>query len=330
MPAPESMQVLMKGMVINMIRYLVKRLSRSVVTLFMIISIVFLLLRLMPIEGYFQNYEKLTQEQINAGLSNMGLDQPVLIQLKNFYLQLFRGDLGVSRIYRANVPIANILLTKIPISLQLGGSSILLSLIFGIPLGTLMARSKGKFWDKFGTVFIVFIQAVPAAVYFLFIQVFGHQWFGVSMLFDKSNLHTWILPIISMSLGNTAYYAMWLRRYMVDESNKDYVKLAIAKGVSSKNIMLRHVFRNAFVPMIQYLPSSLLNTIVGSIYVESLYSIPGMGGLLVDVVRRQDNTMVQAIVIIFASVGILGLILGDVLMTMIDPRISFQKKGGTR
>lgn len=320
----------MKGMVINMIRYLVKRLSRSVVTLFMIISIVFLLLRLMPIEGYFQNYEKLTQEQINAGLSNMGLDQPVLIQLKNFYLQLFRGDLGVSRIYRANVPIANILLTKIPISLQLGGSSILLSLIFGIPLGTLMARSKGKFWDKFGTVFIVFIQAVPAAVYFLFIQVFGHQWFGVSMLFDKSNLHTWILPIISMSLGNTAYYAMWLRRYMVDESNKDYVKLAIAKGVSSKNIMLRHVFRNAFVPMIQYLPSSLLNTIVGSIYVESLYSIPGMGGLLVDVVRRQDNTMVQAIVIIFASVGILGLILGDVLMTMIDPRISFQKKGGTR
>jgi len=313
-----------------MIKYLFKRFSRSIVTLFIIITVVFLLLRLMPIEGYFQNFEKLTKVQIQAGIKNMGLDKPVLIQLKDFYIRLFHGDLGVSRIYRANVPITEILATKIPISLLLGGSSLILSLLLGIPLGTVMARSKGKFWDKFGTAFIVFIQAVPAAVYYLFIQVFGSKWFGVSMLFDKENLATWILPIISMSLGNIAYYGMWLRRYMVDESNKDYVKLAKAKGVSNKNIMMRHVFRNAFVPMIQYIPSSFLNTVVGSIYVESLYSVPGMGGLLVDVVKRQDNTMVQAIVIVFACVGIIGLILGDFLMTVIDPRISFNKKGGAR
>lgn len=313
-----------------MIKYLAKRLARSVITLIIIISIVFLLLRLMPIEGYFQNFDKLTKEQIRSGIVNMGLDKPVLIQLKNFFAQLLQGDLGVSRIYRANVPITKILATKVPISLILGGISLILSLVLGIPLGTMMARSKGKFWDKFGTAFIVFIQAVPAAVYYLFIQVFGHDFFGFSMLFSKDNYATWILPIVSLSLGNIAYYSMWLRRYMVDESNKDYVKLAIAKGVSSKDIMLKHIFRNAFVPMIQYLPSSFLNTIVGSIYVESLYSVPGMGGLLVDVVKRQDNTMVQAIVILFACVGILGLILGDILMTVIDPRISFSKKGGAR
>ena len=314
----------------TMVKYLIKRFSRSLVTLFIIISVVFILLRFMPIEGYFQNFEKLTNAQIQSGIKNMGLDKPVLIQLKNFYVGLFQGDLGVSRIYRANVPITDILATKIPISLLLGGSSLILSLFLGIPLGTVMARSKGKFWDKFGTAFIVFIQAVPAAVYYLFIQIFGSQWFGVSMLFDKEILATWILPIISMSLGNIAYYGMWLRRYMVDESNKDYVKLAKAKGVSNKNIMMRHVFRNAFVPMIQYIPSSFLNTVIGSIYVESLYSVPGMGGLLVDVVKRQDNTMVQAIVIVFACVGIIGLILGDFLMTIIDPRISFNKKGGAR
>jgi ABC-type dipeptide/oligopeptide/nickel transport system permease component len=277
----------------------------------------------MPIEGYFQ-------EQIHTGIVNMGLDKPIYIQLKNFFIQLLHGDLGVSRIYRANVPITKILAGKVPISLTLGGISLILSLVFGIPLGTLMARSKGKFWDKFGTAFIVFIQAVPAAVYYLFIQVFGHQYLGFSILFDKENTATWLLPVISLSLGNIAYYSMWLRRYMVDESNKDYVKLAIAKGVSSKDIMMKHIFRNAFVPMIQYLPSSFLNTIVGSIYVESLYSIPGMGGLLVDVVKRQDNTMVQAIVVLFACVGILGLIFGDILMTIIDPRISFNKKGGAR
>jgi ABC-type dipeptide/oligopeptide/nickel transport system permease component len=284
----------------------------------------------MPIEGYFQNFDKLTKEQIHTGIVNMGLDKPIYIQLKNFFIQLLHGDLGVSRIYRANVPITKILAGKVPISLTLGGISLILSLVFGIPLGTLMARSKGKFWDKFGTAFIVFIQAVPAAVYYLFIQVFGHQYLGFSILFDKENTATWLLPVISLSLGNIAYYSMWLRRYMVDESNKDYVKLAIAKGVSSKDIMMKHIFRNAFVPMIQYLPSSFLNTIVGSIYVESLYSIPGMGGLLVDVVKRQDNTMVQAIVVLFACVGILGLIFGDILMTIIDPRISFNKKGGAR
>lgn len=313
-----------------MIKYLLKRITRSIVTLIIIISFVFILLRMMPIEGYFQNFEKLTKAQIQMGIHNMGLDKPVLIQLKDFFIQLLHGNLGVSRIYRANVPITQILKDKIPISLTLGGISLALALLLGIPLGTVMARAKGRFWDKFGTAFIVFIQAVPAAVYYLFIQVFGSQWFGVSMLFDKSDYSTWILPVISMSLGNIAYYSMWLRRYMVDETNKDYVKLAKAKGVPEKKIMMKHVFRNAFVPMIQYIPSSFLNTIVGSIYIESLYSVPGMGGLLVDVVKRQDNTMVQALVIIFATVGILGLILGDLLMTMIDPRINLNKKGGAR
>ena len=133
-----------------------------------------------------------------------------------------------------------------------------------------------------------------------------------------------------MSLGNIAYYAMWLRRYMVDENNKDYVKLARAKGVNESKITMRHVFRNAFVPMIQYIPTSLMYTVCGSIYIESLYSIPGMGGLPVDVISRQDNPMVQAIVMIYSCIGIVGLILGDMLMVLVDPRISLHGKGDAR
>ena len=96
------------------------------------------------------------------------------------------------------------------------------------------------------------------------------------------------------------------------------------------NIALRHIFRNAMVPLVQYIPSAFLNTVVGSIYIESLYSIPGMGGLLVTCVQRHDNTMVQGIVLLYACVGIIGLILGDLLMVLIDPRISFGKKEGGR
>ena len=313
-----------------MLKYSVKRLASSLLTLLIIITVVFVLLRQMPIEGYFDNFEKADQATINAKLEQLGLNDPIPVQLWNFLTNLFRGDLGVSARYSVGAPIAGIIAKKAPISIKLGVLSMALALILGIPLGAAMARSKNGFWDKFGTVFIVFINAVPAAVYHIFIQMYGTSFMGISMLFDENNLVTWILPVFSMALGNTAYYAMWLRRYMVDEMNKDYVRLARAKGVSGKKIMMRHVFRNAFVPMIQYIPTSLLYTVSGSIYIESLYSIPGMGGLLVDVIGRQDNPMVQAIVIIYSCIGIVGLLLGDLLMGIIDPRISFTKKEGAR
>ena len=250
-----------------MVQYLAKRIGRSILTLFVIVTLVFCLLRLMPVEGYFANYEKMTEAQIQAGLQSMGL---------------------------------------------------------------FMGRFKSRWPDKLGTAIIVLIQAVPAAVYYLYIQMYGTTALGVGLLFDASNWKYWVLPVCSMSLSNVAFYAMWLRRYMVDESNKDYVRLARAKGVSENNIALRHIFRNAMVPLVQYIPSAFLNTVVGSIYIESLYSIPGMGGLLVTCVQRHDNTMVQGIVLLYACVGIIGLILGDLLMVLIDPRISFGKKEGGR
>ncbi len=309
-----------------MLQYLAKRLGRSIISLFIIISVVFILLRQMPIEGYFPNYEKMTDLQIQNGLEALGLNDPILEQLGRFWVNLLHGDLGASITYRHNVDVISIIAEKIPFSIKLGSMAILVSLALGIPLGAMMARYKGKFFDKMGTLFIVFIQAVPSAVYFLFIQLYGTTILDIPLLFDPNNPKSWILPVFSMSLGNIAYYGMWLRRYMVDETNKDYVKLATAKGVSGNKVFFKHVFRNAFVPMIQYLPTSFLNTVIGSIYIESLYSVPGMGGLLVQVIKKSDNTMVQAIVLLYATVGVIGLLLGDILMTVIDPRISLSKK----
>lgn len=313
-----------------MLKYVLKRLSSSFLTLLIIISVVFILLRQMPIEGYFDNFEKMDAAMIQAKLNQMGLNDPIPVQLFHFLENLVHGDLGTSARYSVGAPIAGIIAKKAPLSIKLGLLSMALSLVLGIPLGAAMAKGKGRFWDKFGTLYIVFINAVPAAVYYIFIQLYGTGLLNLPMLFDEVNPATWVLPVVSMSLGNTAYYAMWLRRYMVDELNKDYVRLARAKGVSGRDIMMKHVLRNAFVPMIQYIPTSLLYTICGSIYIESLYSIPGMGGLLVDVIGRQDNPMVQAIVIIYSCIGIVGLLLGDLLMGLIDPRISFVKKEGAR
>ncbi len=313
-----------------MAKYLIKRIGQSLLTLMIILTVVFILVRQMPIEGYFENIDKLDGAVIQATLDKMGLNDPILVQLKNFFVRLFQGDLGTSARYSVGVPITEIIAAKAPISIRMGLLSMVLSMALGIPLGSAMARSKNRLWDKFGTVFIVLVNAVPSAVYYIYIQSYGSMALGVSMLFDAGNWVSWILPVVSMSLGNIAYYAMWLRRYMVDELNKDYVRLARAKGVNSKDITKHHVFRNAFVPMIQYIPTSLLYTVGGSIYIESLYSIPGMGGLLVDVISRQDNPMVQAIVMIYSCIGIVGMLLGDLLMALIDPRISLQKKEGAR
>lgn len=313
-----------------MAKYIIKRLLSAILTLAVILTIVFVLVRQMPIEGYFDNFDKLDENVIEARLTQMGLRDPMHVQLLRFFGQLFHGDLGTSARYRMGAPISDIIAQKAPLSILMGSLSMGVALLLGLPLGAAMARSKSKFWDKFGTAFIVFVNAVPAAVYYIYLQSYGSSALHISMLFSRDDWRTWILPVFSMSLGNIAYYAMWLRRYMVDEMNKDYVKLAKAKGLSNLKISMGHVFRNAFVPMIQYIPTSLMYTVCGSIYIESLYSVPGMGGLLVDVISRQDNPMVQAIVMIYSSVGIIGLLLGDLLMAVIDPRITLGKKEDVR
>lgn len=316
-----------------MANYIGKRLLRSLLTLFIIITILFALLRLMPIEGYFQNFEKMSQTQIRVGLQQLGITDPLPVQLGRFWSGLLRGDLGVSHKYLVNVPVLQIIGQKMPISLTIGMLALAIALAVGLPLGILMARSTRTRWkigDKLGTVFVVVIQAIPAAVYYLLIQFYGTDLLHLSMRFRIDDLSTWMLPVLSLSLGNIAYYAMWLRRYMVDESNKDYVKLARAKGVPNAVISRRHVFRNAFVPLVQFIPTSVILTLMGSLYVESLYSIPGMGGLLVTSIQIQDNTLVQALVLIYASISILGLLTGDILMALLDPRISLGKKEGGR
>ncbi|KAF0194410.1 MAG: oligopeptide transport system permease protein [Bacillota bacterium] len=315
----------------SLFNYTLKRAGQSLITVLIVITVVFLLMRLLPVEGYFgDGYDKLDASQREAVLKSMGLLEPWYMQLKNFYVDLFRGDLGTSIIFRPQIPITEIIGPKIPYSAYFGFAALLMSLSLGLCLGVFQAREKGKWFDRLGTGYVVFINAVPAAVYFLFIQLYATQAFKLPILFNKDKPSSWILPAICMSLGGIAGYAMWIRRFMVDELNKDYIKLARAKGLSNTDVMFKHVLRNAFVPMAQYLPTSLLMTIAGSLYIESLYSIPGMGGLLIDAISRQDNPLVQALVLIYSTIGIFGLFMGDVLMAVIDPRIKLDKKGGAR
>ena len=170
-----------------MTKYIIKRVLRSLVTMFIIITVLFALLRMMPIEGYFENYDKMTEVQVQAKLNTLGLNDPLPVQLMNFYGQILRGELGTSNKYRIGVSINEIIAEKIPISLRLGLISLSIALAAGLSLGILMARStrtRFKIGDRLGTVFIVIIQAMPSAVYHILIQFAGSQSdFGKSLVY---------------------------------------------------------------------------------------------------------------------------------------------------
>jgi len=292
---------------------------------------VFVLLRQLPVEGYFGGrYDLLTEEQKQIELYRMGLLDPIPVQLLNFLRDIARLDLGLSNRIRVNVPVTTVVADRVPISLQFSLLAVSIGIPTGWALGIMMSRKKGGAWDKVGTGYVALLNSVPAPVYMILIQLYGTMLLGVRMTFRFDQPETRILPIFTMCLPIIAMNAFFMRRYMVDESNKDYIKLAQIKNVPNTTIFFRHIFRNAVVPMTNTIPLSILNAIWGSIIIERLYSIPGMGGLLVDSILARDNTLTQFLIIIFASIGIFGLLLGDLLTAFVDPRIRLLRKGTSR
>ncbi len=304
-------------------KYILKRSLQSLVTICLVIFVVFMMLRMMPTSGYFtrDDYLNMTEEMRNVYLKNLGVLDPPLTQFKNFVVNLFRGDLGRSITVYPKLGITTILKEKIGYSAAFGLASMIISMGIGMPLGMLMARYKGKFIDNLGTGYAVIVRSIPSLIYLFLIQVWVSKIFNLPMLFYKNRPESWILPAISLSISSIAWYGIWLRRFMVDEENREYIKFAKVKGFSQKYIMRKHVLRNAFVPIAIGIPSDLLLIISGSLIIENLYSIPGMGGLLISAIKQMDNNLVQILVLIYASLSVIGVFLGDLLIVFVDPRI---------
>lgn len=316
-----------------MLKYTIKRLVESLITVLIIVTIVFLLLRMLPTDYYFTEEQlmKFTEEQKQEQLLAAGLLDPIPEQLMDFYNNVIHLDFGESRRIQNGVAVTKVIGDKFAISMQLGLIAIAISVVIGVPLGILQTSFKDRVPDHIVTVYTIFVNAVPSLVTYSLILIFGSRVLGLPSMYSTRNPGpSSILPIVCLSLGSIAWYALWVRRYMIDELNKDYIKLARVKGLSSRSIMVKHVLRNAFVPIVQYLPQSMLLTIGGSLLVERFFSVPGMGPLLTDSIQRYDTSVVQTLVMLYASLSILGVFLGDVLMMIIDPRITLANKGGTR
>lgn len=316
-----------------MAKYTAKRLFQSMISVLIVATVVFLLLRALPSDYFFSEDQlmKLTEEQKEDQLRAAGLLDPMAVQLTRFWGEIIRLDFGESRRIQIGVPVTTLVAKRFGVSVRLGLISLGISYTIGLTLGIFQARYKDKLIDHFGTVYTVISNAVPGLVLYSLVLVFGTKVLKLPAMYSTRNaLITSILPICCMCIKSIAGRALWMRRYMVDEVNKDYIKLARVKGLSTRQIMFRHIFRNAFVPMAAGLPASILLTINGSLMAERFFSVPGMGGLLSDAVGRYDVNIVQSLVIIYSALGIIGVFLGDVLMMIFDPRITLTGKRGTR
>ena len=217
--------------------------------------------------------------------------------------------------------------SRIGYSFTMGIIAVILSYVLAIPLGITMALRKEKLLDKLGTLYIVFITAVPSLAYIFLFKSLGGA-FGLPTTFDMER-PTWlmyVLPIISLALPSIANLMKWLRRYMIDQMNSDYVKFARSGGLSERQIFTKHILKNAIIPIIHGIPASVLGALTGAIITERVYVVPGVGNMLTRAINAFDNGVIVGMVLFYAVLTVTSIILGDVLMSLIDPRISFTSK----
>lgn len=218
-------------------------------------------------------------------------------------------------------------MSKLGYSFVIGIIATMISYCLGVPLGILMARKKDKVIDKLGTLYIVFIMAVPSLAYiFLFKAVGFKLGFPTTFDMDSSSKLMYVLPIVSLALPSIAGTMKWLRRYMIDQMNSDYVKFARSGGLTENEIFSKHILKNAAIPIIHGIPGAVLFAMTGAIITERVYVVPGAGNLLTEAINKYDNGVIVGVTLFYAILSVVSLILGDILMATVDPRISFTTK----
>ena len=219
-------------------------------------------------------------------------------------------------------------LSKIGYSFVIGIFSVIMAYVLGLPIGLLMARFKEGVLDKVGTVYIMFIIAVPSLAYIFLFKAIGGSVFHLPTLFnmDSDDKLMYILPIVSLALPSIANLMKWMRRYMIDQMNSDYVKFARSGGLSEMEIFTKHIWKNALIPIVHGVPGSVIFAMTGAIITERIYSVPGAGNLLTQAINKYDNGVIVGVTLFYAVLSVVSIILGDVFMSMVDPRISFSDK----
>jgi len=304
-----------------MTKYILKRILVSAVTLFTITFILFLLLEFLP--GSPFNDEKMDDATRILLMEKYGLDQPFLTRFGIYVNNLIHGDFGVSYNIKRDMPVSMMLVTRLPVTIRIGLQALVIGVVLGLTLGIIAALKKNTWIDSSATFFSVLGFSVPSYVFALllvFFVAYKLQWFPIR--YDpKEPIYSSVLPTISLAVYIIAVMARYARSEMIDCLNSDYIVLAKAKGIDQRKVILRHALRNTLVPIITVIAPLMIGLITGSVVVEQIFGVPGLGQLLLSGIQNKDINVICAVALVYSSLYIVIILVVDLLYGLIDPRI---------
>ena len=309
-------------------KYILKRILYAVIALFVVSTIAFFAVRMIPGNPIEAMTEKLPDETRQQVFEQYGFDKPIMEQYKLFFKELFtEGDLGESLKYRGR-KVTDTIASYAPVSGLLGAEAIAIGVISGIILGIVAALNRGK-WLDYLVMFIAVVGiAVPNFVLASCFQYFLTIRFHLFPTTGWEGFSYTVLPALALSFNSTAKYARYMRANCLDVLNQDYIITAKSKGMSKFRLIRKHVLKNSILPIITLLGPQIALMFGGAFVIERIFAIPGLGSYFVSSVTDRDYTMVMGQTIFIAALYILSVLIVDILYGFIDPRIRISQRGG--
>ena len=305
-----------------MLKYILKRILLAIVTIWAVATLTFFLMNMVP-GGPFLS-EKAISPQATAALeAKYGLDKPLWQQYLTYMAGASHGDFGDSLKQRGRT-VMDIITMKFPVSARVGGVSVLVALLLGVPLGCIAALKRGKFLDNLISVVSTCGIAVPSFVICTLLLYF----FGVRLqILPTMGLTSWkhyVMPVMALAFYPTAYIMRLMRSSMLDVLGQDYMRTAKAKGLAGGKILFKHALRNAILPVITYVGPLLAYTVTGSFVVEKIFTIAALGGEFISAINGRDYTLIMGTTIFLATLIILMNVVVDIVYKIVDPRIKLK------
>jgi oligopeptide transport system permease protein len=301
-----------------MTRYVARRVAYMLVTLFVIASITFFISKMLPGTPFAD--DKLTPQVRTQLFAKYGLDEPLYVQYAKYMLNVVQGDLGNS-FYFENRPVTQMILQGLPVSMFVGVQAVIFGLVVGLVLGIVAALRHNTLWDTAAVVLAVVGVSVPTFVLGPVLQ----YWLGVKLgLFPIAFFESWlhsVLPSLVLSVFVISTVARFIRSEMLEVMGQDYITLAKAKGLSGLAVIIRHVLRNSLIPLVTVVAPLTVYIVTGSLVVEQIFQVPGIGEFFVTSVFVSDYSMILGTTLFFSVMFILALLIQDILYGIIDPRI---------
>ena len=307
-------------------KYIAKRMFVSIVTILIILLLLFCMLQFMP--GSPFNDEKLSEAQVQVLNQKYGLDQPIVVQFVNYVKNVVKGDFGVSYSISKNTDISKLLNTRLPVSFRIGGQAVVFGAIIGIMLGIAAALKSGTWIDSICTIVSVLGVSLPSYVFALAMAYFlGYRANIFPLLYNSAEAFaSSVMPTIALAMFSIATVARFTRTELLEVLDSDYMLLAESKGITGRTLIVRHALRNALIPIITVLAPLVVDLMIGSLVIEKIFSIPGIGSLMVTAIQSNDNNVTITIAFIYSVMYIVLMLAVDILYGVIDPRIRLAKE----